>query len=102
MERPQFTREFKLQAVKLIRDRRVGVTQASRDLSVLVTVLRSWMRGFGDDPGHAFPGHGQLKREQAEIARLRRIVRPSAGRYPDRVRPSRPTPGWQVPVPPPR
>jgi hypothetical protein len=36
MERRKFTREFKLEAVKLIRDRGVGVgvTQASRDLGV--------------------------------------------------------------------
>jgi transposase len=74
MERRQFTREFKLEAVKLIRDRGVSVTQASRDLGVHVTVLRSWVRAFGDDPGQAFPGHGQLKPEQAEIARLRREV----------------------------
>jgi transposase len=74
MERRQFTREFKLEAVKLIRDRGVSVTQASRDLGVHATVLRSWVWALGDDPGHAFPGHGQLKPEQAEIARLRREV----------------------------
>jgi transposase len=26
------------------------------------------------DPGHAFPGHGQMKPEQLEIERLRREV----------------------------
>lgn len=41
MERRKFTREFKLEAVKLIRDRGVGVTEASRDLRVHQTVLRS-------------------------------------------------------------
>ncbi|MSO66103.1 MAG: transposase [Alphaproteobacteria bacterium] len=74
MERWQFTREFKLEAVKLIRDRGVTVGQASRDLGIHGTVLRNWMRAFADDPQHAFPGHGQLKPEQAEIARLKREV----------------------------
>ncbi len=74
MERRQFTREFKLEAVKLIRDRGVGVTQASRDLGVHQTVLRSWLRAYGDDPVQAFPGHGQQKPEAAEIARLKREV----------------------------
>ena len=33
MERRKFTREFKLEAVKLIRERGVTVAQAARDLS---------------------------------------------------------------------
>ena len=73
MERRKFTREFKLEAVKLIRERGVAYAQASRDLGVHQTVLRSWVKAL-DDPAHAFPGHGQLKPEQAEIARLKREV----------------------------
>jgi transposase len=74
MERRRFTREFKLEAVKLIKDREVSVAQASRDPGVHGTVLRQWVKAFADDPQHAFPGHGQLKPEQAEIARLKREV----------------------------
>jgi transposase len=74
MERRKFTREFKLEAIKLIRERGVAYAQASRDLGVHQTVLRSWVKAFADDPAHAFPGHGQLKPEQAEIARLKREV----------------------------
>jgi len=74
MERRRFTREFKLEAVKLIKERGVSVAQASRDLGVQGTVLRTWVKALGDDPQHAFPGHGQLKPEQAEIARLKREV----------------------------
>jgi hypothetical protein len=29
---------------------------------------------FAEDPQHAFPGHGQMKPEQLEIARLKREV----------------------------
>ena len=74
MERRKFTREFKLEAVKLIRERGVAVTQASRDLGVHQTVLRSWLRAYGDDPVQAFPGHGQQKPEAAEITRQKREV----------------------------
>ena len=52
----------------------VTVAQASRDLGVHGTVLRNWVRAFATDPQYAFPGHGQLKPEQAEIARLKREV----------------------------
>ncbi|MEK7716988.1 MAG: IS3 family transposase [Planctomycetota bacterium] len=74
MERRKYTREFKLEAVKLIRERGVTVAQASRDLGVHGTVLRNWVKAFADDPAHAFPGHGQMKPEQLEIALLRREV----------------------------
>ena len=34
-------------------------------------MLRNWVKDFACDPEQAFPGHGQMKPEQAEIARLR-------------------------------
>jgi len=74
MERRKFTREFKLEAVKLIRDRGVSYAQASQDLKVHPTQLRNWTRAFAEDPQHAFLGQGQLKPEQLEIARLKREV----------------------------
>ena len=52
----------------------MAVAQASQDLGVHGTVLRSWVKAFAGDPQHSFPGHGQLKPEQAEIARLKREV----------------------------
>lgn len=55
-----------------MRERGVAVAQASRELDVHQTVLRNWLRDFGDDPVGACPGHGQMKPEQVEIERLRR------------------------------
>src|SRR5258708_725135 len=74
MERRKFTREFKLEAVRLIKERGVSYVQASQDLGVHVSQLRDWVKKFADDPEHAFPGHGQMKPEQLEIARLKREV----------------------------
>ena len=74
MERRKFTREFKLEAVRLIRERDVTVAQAARDLGVHGNMLRKWIRDFEADPQHAFPGQGQMKPEQAEIAQLKREV----------------------------
>ena len=50
------------------------IAQAARDLDVHENVLRKWVKEFAADPGHAFPGHGQMKPEQLEIDRLRREV----------------------------
>ena len=69
-----FTREFKVEAVKLVRNRGVSVAQAARDLGLHENVLRKWVRELSTDPVQAFPGHGQMKTEQAEIAALRKEV----------------------------
>ena len=74
MQRRKFSREYKLEAVKLVRDRGVGVAQAARDLDVHENVLRKWIKEYGADPMQAFPGHGQMKPEQVEIDRLRKEV----------------------------
>ena len=74
MERRKFTREFKLEAVRLIKERGVSYMQAAQDLGVHPTQLRNWVKALADDPQHAFPGQGQMKPEQLEIARLKREV----------------------------
>ena len=60
--------------VRLIKDRGVSYVQAAQDLNVHVSQLRDWVKKFSDDPQQAFPGNGQMKPEQAEIARLKREV----------------------------
>ncbi len=50
MQRRKFSREYKLEAVKLIRERGVSVAQAARDLDVHENVLRKWVREYGSDP----------------------------------------------------
>ena len=72
--RRKHSREFKVEAVRLVRERGVTVAQAGRDLDVSVTLLRRWVREFAADPADAFPGQGQQKPEDAELTRLRREV----------------------------
>ena len=56
------------------KQRGVSYAQASKDLGVHPTQLRNWVKQLADDPQHAFPGQGQMKPEQLEIARLKREV----------------------------
>ena len=70
--RRRFSREFKLEAVRLVKERGVSVAQASRDLEVHENVLRKWMREATADPQQAFPGQGVMKPERAELDRLRK------------------------------
>ena len=74
MVRRQFSREFKLEAVRLVKERGGSVVQARRDLDVGESLFRRWLKEFSSDPGQAFPGQGHLKPEQQEIERLRREV----------------------------
>lgn len=46
MGRRKFSREFKVEAVKLIRERAVSVAQAGHDLDVHENVLRKWVKEF--------------------------------------------------------
>ena len=74
MQRRIFSREFKLEAIKLIKERCVAVAQAARDLDVAESVLRRWLREGASDLQQAFPGHGLVKPEQQELTQLRREV----------------------------
>jgi len=60
MERRKFSREFKLEAVSLVRERGVSFAQAARDFDINANMLRRWAKEFGADPKHAFPGLGQI------------------------------------------
>ena len=73
-KRRKFSREFKLEAVRLVKERGVSVAQAARDLDLHENVLRKWIREVSADPQQAFPGHGQMKPEQLEIEWLRKEV----------------------------
>ena len=74
MQRRKFSREFKLEAVRLVKERGVTVAQAARDVDLHENVLRKWVKELTADPQHAFPGYGQMRPEQLEIDRLRKEV----------------------------
>ena len=56
MARRVFSREFKVEAVRLVRERGVSVAQASQDLDVHENVLGKWVKEFGADPMTLPPG----------------------------------------------
>ena len=59
MERRSFTREFKLEAVKLIKERGVSVVQAARDLDVHGNMLRKWVRDLRPIRSRRFRAKGR-------------------------------------------
>lgn len=63
--RRTYTKEFKLEAVRLVR---TGIPKArvSRDLGIHLNVLKAWLGQFDQDPDNPFPGKGKMKPEEAE------------------------------------
>ena len=55
MKRRKFSREFKVEAVKLVKERGVSAAQAGRDLDVHENVLRKRVKEFGADRRRLFP-----------------------------------------------
>ena len=58
MERRRHGREFKLEAVRLVRESGVRVAQAARDLGLHPNLLRNSVKAFAADPRFAFRGPG--------------------------------------------
>lgn len=75
MGRRKFSREFKLGAVQLIQQQGVSFAQVQRDLDVHESVLRRWVREADETGNQAFPGHGQMKPADGEVARLKRELK---------------------------
>ena len=72
MERRTFTREFKTEAVQLSYESDLSVAQVAYNLGVRPALLYRWRAEERQAGGEAFPGKGNLKPEEAELARLRR------------------------------
>jgi transposase len=71
-KRRSFTREFKVEAVRMIVEDGMSQAQVSRELGVSAETVSRWRKQLQADPEQAFPGHGKLKPRDEELARLRR------------------------------
>jgi len=72
--RRRFSREFKLEAVRLIEQGR-RVSAVAADLGVSRTVLQRWRRQVEAGGERAFPGHGRVRPENEELVALRRELK---------------------------
>jgi len=60
LSRRQFTKEFKLAAVRRL-EAGVSIGEAARALEVNPNVLHRWRREFRQGTGNAFPGNGKQR-----------------------------------------
>ena len=53
--RRSFTREFKIEAVQLVKQRDGKVTEVANNLGIHPVLMHRWIRAYSDDPQYAFP-----------------------------------------------
>ena len=70
-KRRSFTREFKVEAVKLVTEKGYSMTEAARSLGIAASLLHSWKKALEKQGTQAFPGHGNLPATEQELQRLR-------------------------------
>jgi transposase len=73
--RRTYTREFKVEAAKLSYNSDKPVEEIAESLGVSQSSLNRWRREYREDPDQAFPGSGQQKERDAEVARLQKELR---------------------------
>jgi transposase len=73
-QRKRYTREFKVEALRLVRESGKPVAQVARELGIQTNLLHTWRRKEenGVVPEGAFPGNGVVSGAAAENRRLRR------------------------------
>ena len=69
--RRSYTREFKVEAVKLVTEKGYSLAEAARSLGIGENLLRSWKLALQDNGDQAFPGNGNLPAIEEELRQLR-------------------------------
>lgn len=75
IKRKKYTKEFKLDAISLVRDQHLNIAEASRNLGVSAQMLGRWIKEEENEDGQAFRGNGKLTPEQEEIRTLKAHVK---------------------------
>jgi len=70
--RRQYTREFRLEAVRLLEASGKRVSQVERELGIGRGNLSRWRKQLGADGEDAFPGHGRLTPDGERLRQLER------------------------------
>ena len=72
--RRKFSREFKIEAVRMVTEGGHTAVQVARDLELAPDMLRRWRKELRRE-GEAFPGAGTMKPEDAKLQRLQRDLK---------------------------
>ena len=85
-KRRRYSPEYKQEAVRLVQQSDIPVTEIARNLGINDNMLRKWVKQAIESGTRAFPGHGnprdekiaQLERELREVKKERDFLRETA------------------------
>ena len=71
-KRRQYTKEFKIEAVRLIIEEGRPISDVARELGTAQSLLHRWKKKSEEGKIDPFPGKGRLSPEDEELRQLRR------------------------------
>ena len=71
-KRKHYSKQFKIDAVKLVTEQGYNVSEAARNLGIHHSSLRRWKRQLETDGNQSFPGKGHMAPDKEELYRLRK------------------------------
>lgn len=71
-KRRHFTREFKIETVRLLTGSDQSIPEVAKDLDIHPNTVYKWVRQYGENPVEAFPGKGKQTSDAEELRCLRR------------------------------
>ncbi len=71
-KRIHYSKQFKVDAVKLVTEQGYNVSEAARNLGIHHSSLRRWKKQLETDGNLSFPGKGHMTTEKDELYRLRK------------------------------
>ena len=71
-KRRQYTKEFKIEAVRLIVEEGRPISEVARELGIGENLLHRWKKKSEEGKIDPFPGKGRLSPEDEELRQLRR------------------------------
>ncbi len=74
-KRKHYSKQFKIDAVKLVTEHGYKVSEAARNLGIHHSSLRNWKKQLETDGNQSFPGKGHMTSDKEELYRLRKEVK---------------------------
>ena len=74
-KRKYYSKQFKIDAVKLVTEQGYKVSEAARNLGIHHSSLRHWKKQLETDGNQSFPGKGHMTSDKEELYRLRKEVK---------------------------
>lgn len=71
MPRKKYSKEFKLDAISLVKEQGYSKAEAARSLGLNDNILCRWVQEYEQDHSEAFRGNGKRTADQEELHRLR-------------------------------